>query len=111
MRKRDLDLTEWLEYFTFGLQWQLAEVQDKGETLIRMDVLAKKHQLVGPVLVALELDRMDQHSRCRISRPVVRDVDRRSLQRDLRELVDAGLLEATVATNRLVYMASRSRQN
>ena len=38
-------------------------------------------------------------------------VHRRSLQRDLRELVEAGLLEATGATNRLVYSAPGSRQN
>ena len=36
-------------------------------------------------------------------------VHRRSLQRDLRELVDSGLLEATGATNRLVDRASGSR--
>jgi Fic family protein len=111
VRKRDLDLTEWLEYFTFGLQWQLAEVQEKGETLIRMDVLAKKHKLSARQLVALELAQngsafqmQDFEARCP-------GVHRRSLQRDLRELVEAGILEATGATNRLVYMASRSRQN
>ena len=111
VRKRDLDLTEWLEYFTFGLQWQLAEVQEKGETLIRLDVLAKKHKLSARQLVALELAQngsafqmQDLEARCP-------GVHRRSLQRDLRELVEAGLLEATGATNRLVYMASRSRQN
>ena len=111
VRKRDLDLTEWLEYFTFGLQWQLAEVQEKGETLIRMDVLAKKHRLSARQLVALELAQngsafqmQDLEARCP-------GVHRRSLQRDLRELVEAGLLEATGATNRLVYRAPGSRQN
>lgn len=111
VRKRDLDLTEWLEYFTFGLQWQLAEVQEKGETLIRLDVLAKKHKLSARQMVALELAQngstfqmQDFEARCP-------GVHRRSLQRDLRELVEAGLLEATGATNRLVYSAPGSRQN
>ena len=105
VRKRDLDLTEWLEYFTFGLQWQLAEVQEKGETLIRRDVLAKRHKLSERQIVALELAQrgttfqmQDFEARCP-------GVHRRSLQRDLRELVEAGLLEATGATNRLVYQA------
>lgn len=111
VRKRDLDLTEWLEYFTFGLQWQLAEVQDKGETLIRMDVLAKKHKLSARQLLALELaqDRstfqmQDFEARCP-------GVHRRSLQRDLRELVETRLLEATGSTNRLVYRAAGSYEN
>ncbi len=106
MRERDLDLTEWLEYFTFGLQWQLAEVQQKGETLMRLDILGKKHKLSPRQLVAFELAQhgaafqmQDFERRCP-------GVHRRSLQRDLRQLVDAGLLEATGATNRLVYRQS-----
>lgn len=111
VRKRDLDLTEWLEYFTFGLQWQLAEVQEKGETLIRMDVLAKKHKLSGRQIVALELARQGATFQMQDFEARCPGVHRRSLQRDLRELVEAGLLEATGATNRLVYRASGGRQN
>lgn len=51
VRRRGLDLTEWLEYFTTGLTWQL-------------------------------------------------------VQRDLRGLMDKGLLLAEGATNRLLYRAS-----
>ena len=39
VREQNLDLTGWLEYFTEGLATQLAEVQHKGELLIRQDVL------------------------------------------------------------------------
>ena len=111
VRKRDLDLTEWLEYFTFGLQWQLAEVQEKGETLIRVDVLAKKHKLSGRQIVALELAQQGSTFQTHDFEARCPGVHRRSLQRDLRELVEAGLLEATGATNRLVYRAPGSRQN
>ena len=83
----------------------------KRQTLIRLDVLAKKHKLSARQIVALELAQQgaifqmqDFEARCP-------GVHRRSLQRDLRELVEAGLLEATGATNRLVYMAPGSRQN
>lgn len=111
VRKRDLDLTEWLDYFTFGLQWQLAEVQEKGETLIRLDVPAKKHKLSARQTVALELAQQGATFRMQDFEARCPGVHWRSLQRDLRELVDAGLLEATGATNRLVYRTAGSRPN
>jgi Fic family protein len=45
VREQNLDLTGWLEYFTEGLATQLAEVQHKGELLIRQDVLTLKYGL------------------------------------------------------------------
>ena len=71
VRERELDLAEWLEYFTIGLSSQLAEVQAKGESLIRLDVLtshrdrAPRHRdLVSgrdldPEAVALESEATD----------------------------------------------------
>ena len=47
VREKELDLTEWLEFFTVGLSLQLAEVQKKGESLIRLDVLANTHKLTA----------------------------------------------------------------
>jgi Fic family protein len=111
VRQRNLDLTDWLEYFTLGLQWQLAEVQEKGENLIRLDVLAKKHKLTARQVAALELAQNGATFRMQDFEARCPGVHRRSLQRDLRELVDTGILEATGATNRLVYRASASREN
>jgi Fic family protein len=105
VRQRDLDLTDWLEYFTFGLQWQLGEVQEKGETLIRLDVLARRHRLSDRQLVALELAQQGATFRLQDFESRFPDVHRRSLQRDLRGLVGQGLLEAEGATNRVVYRA------
>ena len=82
VRQRNLDLTDWLVYFTLGLQLQLAalELAQDGSTFQMQDFEA----------------------RCP-------GVHRRSLQRDLRQLVDFGLLETTGATNRLVYRGSSRR--
>ena len=106
VRQQSLDLTNWLEYFTLGLQWQLAEVQEKGESLVRRDVLAKKHKLSARQRLAVELalrqttfQIQDFEARCP-------GVHRRSLQRDLAGLLETGLLEAEGATNRVVYRAS-----
>jgi Fic family protein len=106
VRQRNLDLSDWLEYFTLGLQWQLAEVQDKGGTLIRLDVLAKKHKLSPRQRVALELALLQTTFRMQDFEARCPGVHRRSLQRDVASLIEKGLLEASGATNRVVYRSS-----
>jgi Fic family protein len=103
VRQSDMDMTGWLEYFIEGLATQLREVQERGELVIRRDVLAQKHGLSERQRVALEqaLERggltiQDFESLCP-------GVSRRSLQRDLREMVEKGLLVPEGATNRLFY--------
>jgi len=103
VRERDLDLTEWLEYFTIGLGSQLAEVQEKGESLIRLDVLTSKHKLTARQRVALELAASMPEFRMEDFEVRCSGVHRRSLQRDLRILIEKQLIMAEGATNRLIY--------
>lgn len=110
VRRRNLDLTDWLEYFTLGPQWQLAEVQERGETLIRLDVLAKKHKLSARQRMAIELVLLKTTFQIQDFEARCPGVHRRSLQRDLAGLLQKGLLEAEGATNRMVYRASRASE-
>jgi Fic family protein len=103
VRAQDLDLTEWLEYFTSGLRWQLSEVQRKGETLIRLEVLARKHKLSGRQRAAVELAVEKGEFQIQDIETRYPDVHRRTLQRDLRGLIEKGVLTAEGSTNRLVY--------
>ena len=103
VRERDLDLTEWLEYFTVGLRSQLAEVQEKGESLIRLDVLTNAHKLTARQRVALELAANRSEFRMEDFEASCPGVHRRSLQRDLRALIEKQLIVAEGATNRLIY--------
>ncbi|MEO8660271.1 MAG: Fic family protein [Bryobacteraceae bacterium] len=102
VRERGMDLTDWLEYFTIGLSSQLAEVQKKGESLIRVDLLTNEHKLTARQRVALELAGdgpfriEDFAARCP-------GVHRRSLQRDLRALIEKQLLVSEGATNLVSY--------
>lgn len=91
VRAGGMDLTGWLEYFTEGLAVQMREVQEKGERVIRADVLARRHHLsdrqraaLGHVLeqgfIALE----DYTTLCP-------KANRRTLQRDLKAMVEKGL--------------------
>lgn len=41
VRKNNMDMTVWLEYFVEGLQSQMAEIQDRGKRIIVADKALK----------------------------------------------------------------------
>ena len=103
VRENDMDMTGWLEFFVEGLSNQLAEVRESGEQAIRRDVLIKEHGLsdrqakaIGHILEHVSLTIQDFERLCP-------EVHRRSLQRDLKAMLDMELLVSEGATNRLVY--------
>jgi DNA-binding HxlR family transcriptional regulator len=87
-----MDLTGWLEYFASGLATQLQEVRTRGEKAIRADVLASEKGLNArqAALVAALLE----HKSLALAdaERLLPDVARRTLQRDLRRLVEHGLV-------------------
>jgi len=94
VRDRKMDLTAWLEYFTTGLSVQMREVQDKGEQVIKKDVLLAKARKAGlkdrPLaILALLMDR-GQGTTKEIEAAL--KLNRRTAQRDLKLLVDQGLV-------------------
>lgn len=102
-REGDMDMTGWLEYFVEGLSTQLAEVKTRGEQAIRRDVLAKEHRLserqakaLGHILEHGSVTIQDFESLCP-------EVNRRTLQRDLKAMVDSGLIVAEGGTHHLLY--------
>lgn len=92
VREREMDLTGWLEYFTEGLATHLSEVQARGERAIRGDVLAREHGLSERQ--ALTLGHVLEHGRLTIQeyQALCPRENRRTLQRDLKAMVDKGLL-------------------
>lgn len=104
VRQCGMDLTGWLEYFVGGLATQLDEVRQRGERAIRRDILARKHGLserqakaLGHVMEHGSLTIRDFEVLCP-------GIDRRSLQRDVKGLMDKGLLMKEGRTNRLRYI-------
>ena len=103
VRENNMDMTGWLEYFIEGLSTQLAEVRERGEQAIRRDVLIKEYGLsdrqakaLGHILEHGSLTIQDFERLCP-------EFNRRSLQRDLKGMLDIGLLVSEGATNKLVY--------
>lgn len=92
VRENEMDLTGWLEYFTEGLATQLDEVKTRGDFAIRSDLLARKHGLSERH--ALALGYVMEHGRLSIAdyEALAPEANRRTLQRDLRAMVEAGLL-------------------
>lgn len=103
VRESDMDVTGWLEYFIEGLTTQLAEVKRRGEQAIRRDVVVKQHGLsdrqakaVGHILEHGSLTIQDFERLCP-------KVNRRSLQRHLKKMLDIGLLVTEGETHHLLY--------
>jgi Fic family protein len=103
VRENDMDLTVWLDYFIEGLSTQLAEVRRRGEQAIRRDVLIKEHGLSDRQAKAI--DYMLEHGSLKIQdfERLCPKLNRRTLQRDLKVMVNAGLLVAEGSTNQLIY--------
>jgi Fic family protein len=47
VRKSNMDMTTWFEYFVEGLRSQMVEIQTKGEQLINQDSLLQKIKKIG----------------------------------------------------------------
>ena len=103
VREHDMDMTGWLEFFVEGLATQMWEVTKRGEQIIRWDVLAKKHNLSERQAMALE--HVLEHGNLTIQdyEKLCPEMNRRTLQRDLKTMIDKGLLSTEGDTNKLIY--------
>lgn len=103
VRENNMDMTGWLDYFITGLETQMIEVKERGEQVIRRDVLVQKHSLnerqakaLGFLLQNGKLTIQDFESLCP-------DVNRRSLQRDLKGMLGKELIASEGATHHQEY--------
>lgn len=103
VRENNMDMTVWLDYFVTGLESQMIEVKQRGEQVIRKDLLSQKHDLNGRQVKALEF--ILEHGRLSIQdfEVLCPDVNRRSLQRDLKVMLEKGILESGGATHHQEY--------
>jgi len=103
VRENDMDMTRWLEYFTYALSEQMQEIKTKGEVVIRSDVLGKRHNLSERQIKAIQYILQYDELAIKEFIKLCPDTPRRSLQRDLKNLVDKGLVRTEGATNQLIY--------
>jgi len=81
----------------------VAEVRERGERAIRRDVISKEYGLSDRQAKAI--GHIIEHGSLTIHgfESLCPDVNRRSLQRDLKAMVDQGLLLTEGETHRLLY--------
>ena len=90
VRKNNMDMTTWLEYFVDGLRSQMTEIQAKGEQLIKQDSQLQKIKKIG---LNKRQERAVKHLIIKGTLSVneyqsVASCIRRTAQRDLEELVE-----------------------
>lgn len=103
VRERAMDLTGWLEYFVVGLATQMSEVKQRGELRIRRDVIAREHGLNERQARAVEALLERGQLGIEEFEALVPGVHRRTLQRDLRGLVERGIAVAEGAARAVRY--------
>ncbi|MDQ3010528.1 MAG: Fic family protein [Acidobacteriota bacterium] len=103
VRDQGMDLTGWLDFFVEGLATQMVEVTERGKRAIQADLLTQQHKLNVRQATALRF--LLEHGKITIQdfEALCPGKTRRSLQRDLRLLLENGLVAASGATNRLEY--------
>ncbi len=93
VRNHHMDMTSWLEYFTTALQTQMHEIQIKGSHAIKLDVLTLQHKLSARQKTGLEsLSIKEESFAIQDYEALFPGVNRRSLQRDLSDLIKKGIL-------------------
>jgi Fic family protein len=109
VRETGMDLTGWLEYFAEGLAVQMDEVKLRGERVIRGDLLARKFKLTERQKGAMELALQSGGLTIRDFEKAYPGATRRTLQRELKKLVELELLVPEGATNRLYYRLGKAK--
>ena len=92
VRENGMDMTGWLDYFITGLETQMIEVKERGEQVIRRDVLVQKHGLNERQGKALGYLLQNEKLTIQNFESICPDVNRRSLQRDLKGMLDKKLI-------------------
>ena len=104
VRNNNMDMTAWLEYFTHALATQMRAINRKSEAVIKAEALTKQHDLSERQAKALQ--HIFQYGELTIKdfQQICPATPRRSLQRDLKDLIDKQLVISKGATNQLIYM-------
>jgi len=103
VREQDLDLTGWLSFFVEGLATQMNEVKQRGELVIRSDVIVREHGLNDRQALAVGVLLERGEIGIEAFEALAPGVNRRTLQRDLGGLVKRGLVVAKGAARSARY--------
>lgn len=93
VRNNNLDMTSWLEYFCKALETQMHEIQFKGSQAMKLDVLVLQYKLSERQKRAIEaLQIREGDFTIQDYEAICPGINRRSLQRDLVDLIEKGII-------------------
>lgn len=107
VRENDMDMSGWLSYFANGLAEQMQEIKAHGETIIRIDIISKKYKLSSKQEIALQEVFNAGSLTIKRYEELCPDVNRRTLQRELKQMIDYGILSSKGSTHHIVYEVSK----
>lgn len=99
-----MDLTGWPEFFTAWLATQMQETVERGQQVIKIDLLSQEHKLNDRQRKTLR--HLTNHAALTIRQleDLCPNISRRTLQRDLQAIKAIGLLIKSGETNQLNYL-------
>ncbi len=95
VRDSGMDMTGWIEFYIVGLATQMREITEKGTRIIKRDLLVRKHGLNERQSAALRFLLENGKLQIRDYEHLAPGVDRRTLQRDLKDLLQKNILAET----------------
>src|SRR3990167_5486402 len=107
VRENNMDLTGWLEYFSEGLAVQLREIKNLGKQAIKQSLLTKEHHLSERQKLAIDYMTTEGSLSIQQFEKMCPDVTRRTLQRELKDLIDKGFVMSSGATSNLIYQLKK----
>lgn len=103
VRENDMDMTGWLDYFITGLETQMMEVKERGEQVIKRDVMVQKHGLNERQAKVLGLLMKNGSVHISEIEKLCSAVTRRTLQRDMNGLIELSLVRITGSARQSNY--------
>ena len=103
VRAQHLDMTIWLEYFCEGLATQLIEIKEEGTAAIRRDVIVSQFNLSERQGVVVDIALKQGNITIQDYERLCPGVTKRTLQRELKMLVEKGVFVTEGATHNLIY--------
>ena len=109
VRNNNMHMTGWLEYFSRALETQMREIQLKGSQAIKLDILTLQYKLSERQKLALE-SLLERNSDFTIQdyELLFPGMNRRSLQRDISDMIEKGLISQEGIKKATRYKVNRT---
>lgn len=92
-------MSVWIEYFTEGLAAQLREIKELGTEVMKKSILVNQYHLSARQVLAVNEGSLTIQQ----FEEICPDVTRRTLQRELKVLIEKGLVVKGGDTNKIIY--------